>query len=450
MTLAKALNVAIIGAGPSGLYAAVELLTCCAHATVDIYDRLPALGGLVRYGVSPDHARRRAVTDVYERRAFATGRYRFCGNVDVGFDITHEQLLQHYHAVIYSSGAAGDRSLDIPGEKLPGSHAATDFVAWYNGHPDHVEDVYNFACERAVVIGNGNVALDAARMLLLGPEQLARTDIADHALRALASSRITEVVMLGRRGPAQAAFTLPELLELEQLPDIDVVVNAPAFLLDDAGLNATQSMRLAVLRRLAQRRLTANKRLELRFLRSPVAIRGAGSVASVITDSTRLVADDAGVRSEVTGEQEDITAGLVIRAIGYRARPLPSLPFDKDGNTIPHHDGRVSDPVTGRSLPAVYVAGWLKRGPRGVIGSNKACSRETVHSLLQDWHAGALVQPHYDPQTLTMQLKKGGARLVDVHGWRRIDLAERQQGAQQGRSRRKLCTREALLAAAGV
>lgn len=442
------LRVAIVGSGPSGLYAAVDLLKRDASARVEMFDRLPTLGGLVRSGVSPDHAARRQVCATYERIALSSGRFRFHGNVEIGHHLTHVELLAHHHAVIYASGAASGRRLDIPGEALPGSHAATEFVGWYNGHPDFSQRCFDLSCERAVVIGNGNVAIDVARMLLLPAETLQMTDIADHALAALRQCAVREVIILGRRGVAQTAFTSPELLELERLHDVDIVVDyGTAYQPIEAG----DSLRVRLIDEYARRGvLGRGKRLVLRFLASPVEILGSDRVEGVrIVRNSLVRSPDGTPRAQASTQFETIPAGLVLRSVGYRALPVSGLPFDESAGVLPNRFGRVINPATLQPLSGVYVAGWLKRGPSGVIGTNKQCSQETVKQLLEDASAGLLPVP--SPaivDALDTLLIARQPNLVDYGGWRRIDRQERSIGAVQGRPRVKLSSHEALLLAA--
>lgn len=446
---ATPLRVAIVGSGPSGLYAAAELLKRDSTARVDLFERLPTPGGLVRSGVSPDHAARRAVTSFYERIVVASGRFRFFGNIDVGRQIALADLRTHYHAVVHASGASSDRHLGIPGQDLPGSHAATAFVGWYNGHPDFASQRFDLACERAVVVGNGNVALDVARMLLLPDARLRSSDTADHALSALAASRIREVVILGRRGPAQAAFTAPELLELGELQDADVVVDCPAALLEDEA-SATHPLRVRLLREYARRAPKgAPKRLVLRFLASPVAIEGAGRVESVrVTRNELRRGPDGSWQAHAAGPEELLPAGLVLRSVGYSAEPTQGLPFDDVARIVPNTGGRVIDPATQQPLPGSYVAGWLKRGPSGVIGTNKLCSQKTVAALLEDAANGRLPSPGGSPASLDTLLASHGAVVVDYRGWKNIDRIERRAGIEQGRPRVKLSAVDELLRAA--
>ncbi|NKI44143.1 FAD-dependent oxidoreductase [Streptomyces physcomitrii] len=424
------LRVAVVGAGPAGLYTADELLKN-QGVSVDVLDRLPTPYGLVRAGVAPDHQDTKKVTELFRAIEGQPGfGYRL--NVEVGRDLDHEDLVRDYHAVVYAVGASGDRRLGIPGEDLPGSVCATDFVAWYNGHPDRAGAGHRLTGERAVVVGNGNVALDVARVLTADPEELARTDISDEALTALRASGIREVVVLGRRGPGQASFTLPELLALAALDGVDVLVEgAPGEAL------AGDSAKARVLAGLAARRpVPGRRRIVLRFLTAPARILGEDRVTGLEIARTRLhTGEDGTVRAVPTGEREVLDASLVLRAVGYRGLPVPGLPFDEASGTVPHQGGRVA--------PGVYVAGWIKRGPSGFIGTNKTCAQETVAALLDDFTAGRL--PEAPGLRGPVRATPGALGLAD---WRAIDRAERDNGHREGRPRVKLTDTTALLAAA--
>ena len=377
MSAADVFQVAIIGAGPAGLYAADELLKRDSCVRVDMFDRLPTPGGLVRSGVSPDHCQRRKMIQVYERQISSSGRFRFFGETEVGQDILLAELRSRYSAVLFSSGATADTPLGIEGELLPGCVASREFVAWYNGHPDHSQNHYAMSCDRAVVIGNGNVALDVARMLLLSPEYLAQTDISETALLALRQSTIKEVVIIGRRGPVQAAFTLPELLELKNLPiGIEIDGDIPQL---NTGRGELQ-LRLRTLRELAGQHPDAERRLVFRFLRSPTAILGRDRTEGVELVINQL--SDDGEKVIPSSATFRLKTNLVIKAVGYRVEPWAGLSFDESRGVIANEGGRIE--------AGLYVAGWLKRGPRGVIGTNKGCSRETVTGLLADQNTGAL------------------------------------------------------------
>jgi ferredoxin--NADP+ reductase len=456
----ETVHVAIIGSGPAGFYAAGQLLAHGeADVEVDLFDRLATPWGLVRAGVAPDHPKIKSVTRVYEKTA-AHPRFRFFGNVEVGRDLDHEELCAHYHAVVYAIGTAGDRRLGIPGEELPGSHAATSFVAWYNGHPDFTDERFDLSPERAVVVGNGNVALDVARMLALSHDELAVTDIADHALEALRHSAVQEIVVLGRRGPAQAAFTNPELRELAELAVADVVVDpaeveldqaSRAFLESDAA-DATTRRNVETLQQYAQAGPAGKpKRIVLRFLVSPVEIVGSDRVTGVVVEHNELVTgDDGSLRARGSGVRETIEAGLVLRSIGYVGSPVPGVPFDRRRSTILNDAGRVLDPDSREPLPGVYAAGWIKRGPSGVIGTNKKDAQETTSLLLADLAAGRLPAPADTPDALIAALRARGAELVEYDGWQQIDEHERTTGEPHGRPRVKLVRRDELLARAAA
>ncbi len=453
----SAVRIAIVGAGPAGFYAADKLLRSAdVDVEVELFDRLPTPWGLVRAGVAPDHPKIKSVTRVFEKTARLEG-FRFHGNVEVGSDITHEELLSFHHAVIYTYGAAVDRRLGIPGEELPGSVPATEFVAWYNGHPDAVHHEFDLQGHRAVVIGNGNVAIDVARMLVLGRDELAITDIADPALEAIAASSIEEVVILGRRGPAQAAYTTPELRELGELLHADVVVDPADVELDAASrawlesdaADRTARDNVAVVTEYARRPPSGKpKRIVLRYLASPVEILGDERVEGVRVVRNELLADETGhIRAHRTDAEETISCELVLRSIGYRGVGLEGLPFDEASATILNADGRVLSAPGGAPLAGVYTAGWIKRGPSGVIGTNKKCAHETVDHLLADLAAGGLPDPTGDAAGLDALLEARGATRIDYAGWERIDEHERAAGDQSHppRPRVKVLHRDELL-----
>jgi ferredoxin--NADP+ reductase len=441
---------AIIGAGPSGFYAADQLLK--AGWSVDLYDALPTPYGLVRAGVAPDHPKIKSVTRVYDKTAMHEA-FRFFGGVELGRDVSREELRERYHAVVYAIGTSTDNRLGIPGEDRPGSHPATDFVAWYNGHPGYADHMFDLNGGRAVVIGNGNVAIDVARMLVLDPEELAPTDTADHALDAFGMAGVTEVVLLGRRGPAEAAFTNPELRELGELERADVIVD-PAQLEGVAEPEDTTKRRnLEILRDYAQRAPAGKShRLELRFLRSPLEILGEGEdgpVTGVRVGINRLsTGDDGRVRAEATGEEEEIQCGLVLRSIGYRGMPLAGIPFDERRGLIRNRDGRVLD--DDGACPGEYAVGWIKRGPSGVIGTNKKDAADTVSRILEDEQAAALGQPApalADDDAITAWIRQRVPDVVTWMGWEAINARESALGATAGRPRVKLVRLAELLEA---
>jgi len=456
------LRVAIVGSGPAGFFAAQHLLARTDVAVaVDLYERLPTPFGLVRFGVAPDHEEIKRVVRTFEKTA-AKPAFRFFGNVDYGRQVTLEDLRRHYHQICFTTGAQTDRRLGIPGEDLAGSHPATEFVAWYNGHPDFRDGRFDLSAERVAVIGVGNVAVDVARILCRTPEELATTDIADYALEALRGSRVREVVMLGRRGPVQGAFTNPELKELGELAGADVGVRPDEIVLDPLSQaeversedRRTLDRKLEILREFsAQRKSGKARRLALRFLVSPVELigDGAGRVARLRLVRNRLVADGkGGVKAEPTGEMEELPVGLVFRSVGYRGVALPGLPFDERQGVIPNHQGRVLDPASGSPLPGLYVAGWIKRGPTGVIGTNKPDALETVEAMLEDRAAGRLLQPSApDAAAAEATVRAREPRCVTYADWRELDRLEQEAGKPAGRPRVKLTSVQDMLAALG-
>ncbi|QBJ98631.1 4Fe-4S dicluster domain-containing protein [Rhodococcus sp. ABRD24] len=450
------LRVAIVGTGPAACYAAIEL-TARPRVEVDMFDRLPTPYGLVRAGVAPDHPGTKGVADVF-RSAMSKRSVQCHFNVEVGQHLTHEELLEHHHAVIYAVGAASDRRLGVPGEDLPGSHAATEFVAWYNGHPDYANRTFDLSSERAVIIGNGNVALDVARILVTDPDELAKTDMAEHAVEALRHSNIREVVIVGRRGPAQAAYTNPELIALGQMADVDIVVDPDEAILDAAsrawvdGPDSEPSEKLKVrqVEEFAKRSTSdGRKRIVLRYLASPEELLGDDRVEGIRLVRNELVADESGTLSaRPTDRTETLSTGLVLRSIGYKGLPIADLPFDERRGVVPNEGGRVIDPKTGAPIPGVYVAGWIKRGPTGVIGTNKHCSTATVDLLVSDFAAGLLGQPGSDREHLGQLVAERQPDVIDFQGWQRIDKKERALGASSGRSRTKLVDLASMLEAA--
>jgi ferredoxin--NADP+ reductase len=437
-------RIAIVGAGPAGAFAAAAVLRQVGDAEIDLFERLPTPWGLLRGGVAPDHQEIKRLQDTFDRQTLRRGA-RFLGNVEIGRDITHEELTRHYTAVVYATGAQTDKSLGIPGEDLPGSWAATEFVAWYNGHPDYRDLEFDLSCERAVVIGNGNVAADVTRLLTCSTDELARTDVADHALEALRHSAIREVVVLGRRGPAQAAFTSAELRELGNLEGVDLRVDdveldplSAEWLAEQGTFTARKNVQL--LHEFAERppRIDAPRRIELRFLASPVEI----TPEAVVVRRNEIVRDDRGaLRARATdAPAETIECGLVLRSVGYQAVPLPGVPFDERAFVLPNERGRVND-TTG-----VYTVGWIKRGPTGILGTNKRDAEETIACLAEDIRDGRLPEPG---EPIDALLAERGLNVVSVDGWRAIDGQELEAGRGAERPRVKLASREELLAAAG-
>jgi ferredoxin--NADP+ reductase len=439
------LRVAIVGSGPAGIYAAAALAD--RVVPVDVIDRLPTPFGLVRYGVAPDHEKMKSVTAVL-RKVLEGSRVRFLGNVELGRDISVDDLHRHYHAFIVASGAATGRHLGIEGEDLPGSFSATEFVSWYSGHPDCPKDRFTLTAETAAVIGVGNVAVDIARLLSKTADELRSTDVTDHVLGVLARSRIRDVVVIGRRGPAQAKFTTKELRELGELANVDIIVHPEELQIDEAGratLNDNLAARrnLEVLRDWSQRTPAGRpRRVHVRFLLRPVAISGRTVVTGVELARGRL---DGSGRAVDTGERTHLPAQMVLRSVGYQGLPIPGLPFDEDQGTVPNSSGRVLR--DGTAAPGEYVTGWIKRGPTGVIGTNKHDAGETVRCLMED--AALLLPPETrDPDAITELLHQRGVRVVEWNGWEAIDAVEVNAGLARNARRVKIADRKRLLAAA--
>jgi ferredoxin--NADP+ reductase len=416
-----------------------------------MFERLTTPWGLVRFGVAPDHLATKSVIIGFERMT-RDPRFRLWLNVEVGRDVSTEQLSERYHAVIYAVGAMGARDMGVPGEDLPGSHSATEFVGWYNGHPEYADRAFDFSAERVVVIGNGNVAIDIARILLTSPARLVRTDIAQHALEQLSTSRIREVVVVGRRGPAEAAFTNGELLGLLNVPKLRVAVDPQGFdsphsarpLLDFAAAHKTA--RLSQLAGYERQTSSSDRRVVLRFCAAPERLLGQDRVSGIRLTRNALVADGSAVRAVPTSEFDELDCGLVIRSVGFQGSPIGSVPFDFSRHVIPNRDGRAIDTESGETVPGTYVTGWIKRGPSGVIGTNKQCAKQTVECLIEDFLVGALAEPTADLEYPTSQLPAA----FDVRAWRAIDAHERREGIRSGRPRIKLVEPAALLAVAST
>ncbi len=453
------LRAAIVGSGPAGFYAAEALFARDGVTVeVDMFDRLPTPFGLVRAGVAPDHPKIKNVIKRYEKTAANEG-FRFFGNVEVGPEISVAELAERYHAVVYAYGSSTDRRLGIPGEDLPGSHAATEFVAWYNAHPDFADHEFDLSCERVVVIGNGNVAADVARMLALTRAELEETDTAEHAIEAMASSGVREIVVLGRRGPAQAAFTNPEVRELGEMVDADVVIDPADCELDPASqgylesdeADMTSRKNVDIFTEFSQREPEGKpRRIVLRFLCSPVEIKGDGRVESIVIGRNELVAGEgARISARDTGEREELECGLVFRSIGYRGISLEGIPFDSDRGTIRNEGGRVLDDE-GAQVEGQYAVGWIKRGPSGVIGTNKKDAQETIDLLFADLEAGHVPEPsgaEGEPTIEELLAERSPDTVVSFPGWEAIDAAEKGKGEPLGRPRVKFCSIEEMLEA---
>lgn len=433
----RPLTVAIVGSGPAGMYAADELLTQ-SGVRVNVFDKLPTPYGLVRAGVAPDHQSTKAITKLFDRISRAPG-FAYYLNVEVGQHLSHEELLDHHHAVLYAVGAPGDRRLEIDGMGLPGSGTATEVVAWINGHPDFAGHVVDLSHERAVIVGNGNVALDVARILTADPETLAVTDISDAALRVLRGSAVREVVIAARRDPADSAFTLPELIGLTMAAEVVLAAEDHALVRRDleSARDAGTVAKLRILAGLPDSAIAPTRpRIRLAYRLTPQRILGADRVRGAEfgrTGSAQTVALDA---------------GLLLTSIGYRGAPVDGLPFDDAAAVVPNADGRVLDPGTGRPLTGAYVAGWIKRGPTGFIGTNKSCAMQTVAALVDDFNAGLLDDPVRRPVALNRLLRARQPEAVDAAGWQAIDAVEVALGQSAGRPRVKFTSVAEMLTAA--
>lgn len=447
------LQAAIVGSGPSGFYAAEALLRGRPGVRVDMFDRLPTPFGLVRGGVAPDHPKIKQVSLVYDKIARSAG-FTFLGNVEIGRTLTIEQLRKAYHVVVLACGASADRRLGIPGEDLPGSHTATEFVGWYNGQPDYRDRVFDFSGESVVIVGQGNVAGDVARILATPVDDLRKTDIAEHALAALAESRIREIYVVGRRGPAQIKFTSVELKELGRVRDCAAVVGADDLTLGEACGAEVSDPRsdetrknLALLRGFAEAAPAGSaKRIWFRFLETPLRINGEGRVQSVTLARNRMEGPPFGQVAVATSQTVELPCGLVFRSVGYKGVPLPGVSFDERAGIIPNRKGRClagEDP-----LPGMYVTGWIKRGPSGIIGTNRADSVETVESILEDL-SKVPASPKPGAAGLRDILRAQGVRIVSYHEWQTIDAAERSRGQPQGKPREKFTFVPEMMAAIG-
>ena len=451
---AAPLRVAVVGAGPSGFYAAEALLKSDAAVEVDLLERLPSPYGLVRSGVAPDHPKLKQSIEVYKKVAALAG-LRYFGNVTVGADVRAAELRGLYHAVIYTCGAETDRRLGIDGEDLPGSHTATEFVGWYNGHPDYRDREFDFSGETAVIIGQGNVAADVARILAKSADELRATDIAAHALDALAASRIKTIAVIGRRGPAQAKFTTKELREFLALENCRAEIDPAELELNEAGRAEVADIKegkvaaknLAVFEQMAAAADGADKarRCRMMFCRSPVRLEGGARLERAVLERNRLEGAAFRQKAVGTGETETLECGLLFRAVGYRGVAIEGVPFHDAWGVIANDGGRVTDGPDGAVVPGLYTAGWIKRGPSGIIGTNRACAVETVTALLED-RAALQAEAREGRAGLARLLDARGARPVDFDDWRRVDAAEIARGEPRGKPREKFTRREEMLA----
>jgi ferredoxin/flavodoxin---NADP+ reductase len=449
----RPLRVAIVGSGPAGFYAAEALQKSGKKVHLDIFDRLPTPYGLVRAGVAPDHQKLKSVIRIYEKIAEEPS-FHFLGNVTVGQDVLVEELKRFYDAIILSSGAETDRRLGIPGEDLPGSHTATEFVGWYNGHPDYQDRVFDLSGEVAAVIGQGNVAMDVSRILAKTVRELEETDITQAALDVLARSRIREVHVIGRRGPVQAKFTPPEIKEFADLEECDPVAD-PAELelgpacraeLEDAKSGHARK-NLAALQEFATRTVRGKRRTcVFRFYWSPIRLEGKDRITAMVLEKNKLTGEPFRQKAVGTGETITMPCDILFRSVGYKGVAIRGLPFDEREGVVPNQKGRITE--GGTPLPGLYVSGWIKRGPSGVIGTNKPDSVETVESLLADLPALAPC-PVPDSAGLISLLQSRGVRVVTFADWRRIDLAEIARGKERGKPREKYLRREDMLSVLG-
>jgi ferredoxin--NADP+ reductase len=449
-TAENPLRVAIIGAGPAGFYAAESLFKSGRVVKVDMIERLPVPFVLVRHGVAPDHPKLKEAIPVYDRIARSPD-FCFLGNVVVGRDVTVEELRAAYHGVIFTCGAESDRRLGVPGEDLPGSYTATEFVGWYNSHPDFRDRTFDLDQEVAVIIGQGNVAADVCRILAKTVDELKHTDIAEHALEELARSRVREIHVIGRRGPAQAKFTAKELRELGELDDADVVVDPAELELNPESLAEFEDRRGAgakknyeILKEFASRSLTGRgRRIYLRFLLSPVEILGRDQVEGIVLERNRLTGKPNEQSARGTGERLELAAGLSFRSSGYRGTAMPGLPFDQRQGVFPTSEGRIVDQA-GAPIPGLYAAGWIKRGPTGIIGTNKPDSVATVASLLADLDR-LDTWPKPGADGLAGVLAERCSKVVSYDDWLQIDQAEVGRGAPKGKPREKFTRIDEML-----
>jgi len=452
------MRVAIIGSGPAGFYAAEALLKRTDTVVhVDMFDRLPTPYGLVRGGVAPDHQSIKTVTRVFEKTA-ARPTFRFLGNVCLGRDVTVEELRRHYHQIVYAVGNEADRRLGIPGEGISRCTPVAVFIGWYNGHPDYRQAKIDLSVSRVAVVGNGNTAIDAARILLRTPDELEKTDIAEYALEALRNSQVREVFILGRRGPEQASFTPPELKEFGEMEDVDPIV-APEELagcaIPEAEGNSQQEKNLKILQAFAARQPGAKtqlsektKKLHLRFLVSPTEViaDADGNVAGLVLEKNRLeIQPDGAVSARSTGEVETLDVGMVLPAIGFTAKRIAGVPYDEEAQVIANEDGRVVDPVSRTVIANEYVVGWARTGSHGLIGSHKGASAHVVEHMIADG-AGLEARELPDREAIDTLLRERGAQIVSFDDWKRLDDVEVERGARRGAPRDKIVDVEAMLA----
>jgi len=455
----KQFRVAVIGSGPAGFYACEHLFKRKEHNfSIDMFDRLPTPHGLVRSGVAPDHQKIKSVTRVYDKIA-SNENFRFFGLVEYGKHITIDDLKRHYHIIIFATGAQTDRKMNIPGEDLEGSHTATEFVAWYNGHPDYKDYNFDLSKEKVAIVGVGNVAVDVARILCRTEAELMETDIADYALEALKESKVKEVYLLGRRGPAQAAFTNPEVRELGNLDDAHAITQIEEVELDEFTKELLEKeedrslvKKIEILNSYSEDiEFEKSKKLHIRFLVSPVEIIGneEGKVKAIkLVKNELYMTDDGSLRARATDETEVLDVGLVFRSIGYHGVPLPEVPFHEKWGVIHNQKGRVIDSETQLHVHGMYSTGWIKRGPTGVIGTNKLDSGETVDCIIEDIESGSLLSPEAaDPRHISDLINERQPQHFSYEDWLRLNELEILKGQEQGRPRVKYTSIDDMLKA---
>jgi len=453
-TFQRPVRVAIVGSGPSGFYAAEALLATSLNVQVAMFERLAAPFGLVRYGVAPDHPKIKNVIKIYEKIT-SNENFGFWGNVTIGKDLTISEIKTYYDVVLFTCGAETDKRLGVPGEDLSGSHTATEFVAWYNGHPDYRDRKFDLSQESAVVIGQGNVAMDVSRILCKTVDELKNTDIAQHALEALAQSKVREVHLIGRRGPVQAAFTPPEIKEFDELVDCDSIVDPKDLELNPASqkemegiANNNRRKNVETLQSFAAlKNFSKNRKFIIHFLKSPVELQGQGKVEKIILEKNILMGEAGKQSAQGTGQKEELACGLVFRSVGYKGVSIDGVPFDEKKGIFPNVKGRITD-FEGHVVPGLYAAGWIKRGPSGVIGTNKSDSVETVESILADV---SQLKPCSKPDSqATAELLRGkNVHFVSFSDWKKIDAAEIERGKAKAKPREKFVSVEEMLAVLG-
>ena len=454
-TADKPLQVAIVGAGPSGFYAAEALIKSDTNVCVNLIERLPAPFGLVRNGVAPDHPKLKQAIEVYKKISQKPG-FSYIGNVTVGQDVTADELKKTHHAVIYTCGAEADRRLNIEGEDLPGSYTATEFVGWYNGHPDYRDRTFDLSGKTAVIIGQGNVAIDVARILAKSIDDLKHTDIAEHALESLAQSQIKEIYVVGRRGPAQAKFTTKELREFLILDNCQAFIDADELKLNEASVaeiadrqGAVNKKNMDLFKQFSETKMDSKARIcHFTFLKSPVRFEGESRLQRVVFENNELHGDSFSQSARGNGTTFEFECDILFRSIGYRGIPIPDVPFYEKWGTFPNDKGRVTDEQAGQPLTGVYTAGWIKRGPSGIIGTNRACSVETVQSLLED--IDNLDADCAGKSALHQILDSREVQYINYNQWEKVDATEVQRGEAKSKPREKYTRVKEMLEVAGA